>query len=292
MIEIGKYCRLKINNFTSFGAYLDAETGIRHDNILLPLKQVPEGAKEGDVLEVFIYRDSEDRLIATRRKPLAQLEDLAYLKVSAKTKIGAFLDIGLERGLFLPFQEQKYPIQIDKHYLVKVYLDKSNRMCATSDIYEFLSSDSPYQKNEKVIGTVYKVNFPTGIFVAVDNKYYGLIPSSECYTEVHEGDQVEARVIRVREDGKLDLSLREPSYLQMDKDGMKILEGIRQGNGFLHLNDKSSPLEIESRLQMSKAAFKRAVGRLLKENKILKFEDGLGENPRASQPVNTNNTDT
>ncbi|WP_088185808.1 S1-like domain-containing RNA-binding protein [Desulfosporosinus sp. FKA] len=277
MLEIGKYYQLKINNFTSFGAYLDAGTGERKDNILLPLKQVPEGAKEGDVLEVFIYRDSEERMIATRQKPYAQLGDLAYLRVSARTKIGAFLDIGLERGLLLPFHEQKFSVQVDKYYLVKVYLDKSQRLCATTEIYEYLTADSPYQKNDKVTGTVYRINLPIGIFVAVDNKYCGLIPSSECYTDIKEGDQVEGRVIRVRDDGKLDLSLRDLSYLQLDKDGMKILEQIRQGDGFLPLHDKSSPLEIESRLQMSKAAFKRAVGRLLKENKVVKSEHGLKE---------------
>ncbi|WP_407309080.1 S1 RNA-binding domain-containing protein [Desulfosporosinus sp. SB140] len=277
MIEIGKFNQLKINNFTSFGAYLDAGTGVRHDNILLPIKQVPEGAKEGELLEVFIYRDSEERLIATRQKPFAQLGDLAYLKVNAKTKIGAFLDIGLERGLFLPFHEQKFPIEVGKSYLVKVYLDKSQRLCATTEIYEYLSTDSPYQKNDKVLGAVYRINLAMGIFVAVDNKYFGLIPNNECFTELHEGDQVEARVIRVRDDGKLDLSIRELSYLQMDKDSSTILQEIQNGEGFLPLSDKSSPLEIESRLKMSKAAFKRAVGKLLKENKVVKSEDGLRE---------------
>lgn len=277
MIEIGKIQNLKIANFTSFGAYLDAGTGVRNDNILLPVKQLPADAKEGDELEVFIYRDSKERLIATRKKPLAQLGELAYLKVSAKTSIGAFLDIGLERGLFLPFHEQKYPIQVGKGYLVKVYLDKSQRLSATTEIYEYLSSGSPYQKNDKVVGTVYSVNHEIGAFVAVDNKYMGLIPLNEYFSELREGDQVEARVIRVREDGKLDLSPRELSFIQMDIDTLKILQGIKDHEGFLALNDKSSPVEIQSRLGMSKAAFKRAVGRLLKENKVVQVEGGLKE---------------
>ena len=279
MLEIGKFHQLKINNFTSFGAYLDAGTGVRQDNILLPIKQVPEGAKEGDVLEVFLYRDSQERMIATSRKPFAQSGDLAYLEVSARTKIGAFLDIGLERGLFLPFHEQKYPIQVGKRYLVKVYLDKSQRLCATTDIYEDLSDESPYRKNDKVQGVVYRINLPVGVFVAVDNKYFGLVPPDECFTELHEGDLVQARVIRVREDGKLDLSLRELSYLQMDQDAERILREIKKDNGFLALHDKSSPFEIESRLGLSKAAFKRAVGQLLKEKKIVKAENGLREAP-------------
>lgn len=277
MIEIGKFQTLKISNFTSFGAYLDAGTGVRHDNILLPIKQLPEGAKEGDELEVFIYRDSEERLIATTRKPLAQLGDLAYLKVNAKTKIGAFLDLGLERGLFLPFKEQKYPIQVGKSYLVKVYLDKSQRLSATTQIYEYLSAEAPYLKNDKVVGTVYSVNPEIGAFVAVDNRYLGLIPVNEYFTELIEGDQVEARVIRVRDDGKLDLSPRDLSYLQIDSDTEKILQGIKNHEGFLALHDKSSPLEIQSRLNMSKAAFKRALGKLLKEKKVIQTEDGLKE---------------
>lgn len=277
MIEIGKLQKLRIANFTSFGAYLDAGTGVRHDNILLPIKQLPEDAKEGDELEVFIYRDSEERLIATRKKPLAQLGELAYLKVTAMTKIGAFLDIGLERGLFLPFHEQKFPIKVDKGYLVKVYLDKSQRLSATTRIYEYLTAETPYQKNDKVVGTVYSVNPEMGAFVAVDNKYMGLIPKNEYFTELLEGDQVEARVIRVREDGKLDLSPRELSYIQMDNDTLKILQGIKNHEGFLSLNDKSSPLEIESRLHMSKAAFKRALGKLLKENKVVQIDGGLKE---------------
>ena len=277
MIEIGKVQTLKIANFTSFGAYLDAGTGVRHDNILLPIKQVPEDSKEGDALEVFIYRDSEERLIATRKKVLAQLGELDYLKVTAKTQIGAFLDIGLERDLFLPFHEQKFPIKVGKSYLVKVYLDKSQRLSATTEIYEYLSAESTYQKNDKVVGTVYSMNPEMGAFVAVDNKYMGLIPVNEYFSELLEGDQVEARVIRVREDGKLDLSLRDLSYIQMDQDTLKILQGIKDYEGFLALNDKSSPLEIKSRLQMSKAAFKRAVGKLLKENKIVQTEGGLKE---------------
>jgi uncharacterized protein len=282
MIEIGKMQSLRIANFTSFGAYLDAGTGIRHDNILLPKKQLPEGAQEGDELEVFVYRDSEERLIATRKKPLAQLGDLAYLKVSAKTAIGAFLDIGLERGLFLPFHEQKFPIQVGKGYLVKVYLDKSQRLSATTEIYEYLSAESPYQKNDKIGGTVYAVNLDIGAFVAVDNKYLGLIPVNEYFSELREGDQVEARVIRVREDGKLDLSLRDLSYIQIDNDTLKILQGIKNHEGFLALNDQSSPFEIQSRLQMSKAAFKRALGRLLKEKKVMQTDGGLKEKSRRS----------
>ena len=187
---------------------------------------------------------------------MAKVADLAYLKVTARTKIGAFLDIGLERGLLLPFSEQKFPLEVNRSYLVYVYLDKSGRLSCTTDIYEHLTSDSPYQKNDKVHGTVYLVKPEMGVFVAVDNKYLGLIPNSEYFNDLKIGDTVEARVIRVREDGKLDLTPRELSFKQMDA-------------------DKASPEDIERQFQMSKAAFKRAIGGLLKANKIVKTETGL-----------------
>ncbi|MFZ3101170.1 MAG: S1-like domain-containing RNA-binding protein [Desulfitobacteriaceae bacterium] len=275
MIEVGKINRLKISNFTSFGAYLDAETGIWKDNVLLPVKQQPAAAKIGDYLEVFIYRDSEDRVIATIREPLAKVGDLAYLKVTARTKIGAFLDIGLERGLLLPFSEQKFPLGIDRSYLVYVYLDKSGRLSCTTDIYEHLTIDSLYQKNDKVSGTVYLVKPEIGAFVAVDNKYLGLIPNSEYFHDLKIGDIVEARVIRVREDGKLDLTPRELSFKQMDADAETLLKAMQDNQGYLPLDEKASPEDIEHKFQMSKAAFKRAIGGLLKTDKIIKTVEGL-----------------
>ena len=272
---IGKIQELSIVNFTSFGTYLDAGTGERQDNVLLPLKELPAGAKEGDLLEVFIYRDSQERLIATRRRPPVQAGELACLEITAKTKIGAFMDIGLERGLFLPFREQKYPVRVGKRYLIRAYLDKSGRLCASTDVAKYLAADSPYEKNDKVTGTVYGLNRVIGAFVAVENRYLGLIPESEYFRDLEEGDAVEARVIRVREDGKLDLSLRDLSHIQIDEDAEKILREIKRGGGFLGLNDKSDPEEIQKLLQMSKGAFKKAVGRLLKEKKAAQSERGL-----------------
>jgi predicted RNA-binding protein (virulence factor B family) len=266
---------LKIANFTSFGAYLDAETGYRNDNILLPGKEVPPDAQIGDTLEVFIYHDSENRLIATLRKPLAAVGELAYLKVTAKTKIGAFLDFGLERGLFLPFSEQIYPIEVGQSYLVYVYIDKSNRLSCTTDVYKYLRADSPYHKNDKVTGTVYRINPEIGVFVAVENQYMGLIPPPEVHRELRPGEIVETRVIRVREDGKLDLSLQNLSYQQMSVDAEKLIALMNSHQGVLPLTEKDSPVLIEQQLHMSKAAFKRAVGSLLKAKRIIKRGDQL-----------------
>ncbi len=230
---------------------------------------------EGDYLDVFIYRDSEDRLIATTRKTLAVVGDLAYLKVTAKTKIGAFLDFGLERGLFLPFSEQKFPLEIGQAYLVYVYVDKSGRLSCTTDIYKHLSSNGPYHKDDKVVGTIYSVNKELGVFVAVDNKYFGLIPPNEYFAELKHGTVVEARVIRVREDGKLDLSTRQLSYQQIDIDAETLLSAMEANQGVLSLTESASPEAIEHTFHMSKAAFKRAVGGLLKSKRIIKHEDGL-----------------
>jgi len=205
--------------------------------------------------------------------PLAQVGELAYLNVTAKTKIGAFLDFGLERGLFLPFREQKHPVEVDKSYLVYLYLDKSGRISATTDITDFLSSASPYQKNDSFTGTVYQIHPEIGVFVAVDNNYLGLIPRTENYSVLKWGDRVQARVIRVREDGKLDLSPRNLSHQQMNVDAELLINAMNAHGGILPLNEKSSPEEIEKVFHMSKAAFKRAVGTLLKSGRIKKTGD-------------------
>lgn len=275
MIEIGKIQTLKVSNIAKIGAYLDAGTGEQNDNILLPNNQLPETIEEGDEVEVFVYRDSEDRLIATRKTPLVQAGELAILEVKDTTRIGAFLDIGLERDVLLPFKEQKYKVLPGKKYLVGLYIDKSGRLTATTYVSKFLSSDSPYQKGEWVKGTIYSINKEIGALVAVDNKYKGLIPRSEVYKELKVGDSVECRIIRVRDDGKLDLGTREVAYKQMDSDSEMILEKLKKYDGFMSLNDKSNPEEIKDRLKISKAAFKRAIGRLLKEGKIVQTEKGI-----------------
>lgn len=214
-------------------------------------------------------------MIATTKKPLAEVGQLAYLKVTATTQFGAFLDFGLERGLFLPFSEQRYSVKVDKSYLVYLYLDKSKRICCTTDIYKHLTSDSPYQKNDKVNGTVYLIRPDMGTFVAVDNKYQGLIPTNEYFSDLDNGDIIEARIIRVREDGKLDLTPRELSYKQIGSDAEVLLKNMKSNHGYLSLDEKADPKDIEKKFKMSKAAFKRAIGSLLKNNKITKTEQGI-----------------
>ncbi len=268
MVDIGKKQKLKVIKITPKWIYLE-------ENIYLPNILDLDNIKEDSEIEVFVYRDSKNNLIASTKEALAQVGDLAYLKVIDITNIGAFLDIGLEKDLFLPFKEQRYNLVEDESYLVAVYLDKSGRLCATTDIYEYLKEDSSYKKGDWVKGTVYMIDKEIGAFIAVDNKYKGLIPKNEYFQEINNGEIIEARVIRVREDGKLDLSPRKIAYQQMESDADLILDIMKKNDGFLNLNDKSEPLEIKKQLDLSKSSFKRAVGKLLKENKIAKKENGI-----------------
>ncbi|WP_373898108.1 S1 RNA-binding domain-containing protein [Haloimpatiens sp. FM7315] len=275
MIELGKIQNLEIVRESSIGVYLNSKTEKSENEILLPQKEVPDDAKVGDEIEVFVYRDSKDRLIATTSKPKITLGEMASLKVVQDTNIGSFLDWGLEKDLFLPFTEQITEVKEGKEYLVYLYVDKSDRLCATMKIYRNLSSESPYKKGDIVKGTIYSIKDDIGAFVAVDNKYQGLIPKSELFEKHRCKDEVEARVVKVREDGKLDLSLRQKIYKQMNTDAEYILEEMKKENGFLPLNDNSKSEEIKERLSMSKNAFKRAIGRLFKERIIEITEKGI-----------------
>lgn len=268
MIELGKIQKLVVARKADIGVYLKAHDEDNLNEILLPKSQVPKDTKIGDELEVFIYRDSEDRLIATTKKPKVTIGKLAMLKVVEITRIGAFLDWGLEKDLFLPFKEQIGKVVKGKSYMVGIYVDKSDRLCATMKIYNLLKANSPYKTNNKVNGIIYSINDKLGIFVAVDHIYHGLIPTREIFGNYKIGDTVESRVKKITPDGKLELSLRKQAYYQIDDDTRKIMNILKSNNGKMHLNDDSSPIEIKETLNISKAAFKRALGRLLKEGKI------------------------
>jgi len=265
MIKLGEKQVLKIVKQTDFGVYLSADD---EDKVLLPKKQVPDMAGLGDEVEVFVYRDSMDRLISTTRMPILSVGEIANLKVKAVTAIGAFLDWGLERDLLLPYKEQTVAVKEGDFCPVALYIDKSNRLCATMRIYGRLSADTPYVKDDMVKGVVYDVKKDYGVFVAVDNKYYGLVPPPEVLREYHIGEEVEGRVVNVREDGKLNLSLRKKAYAQMDDDAAVLWKALEDAGGSLMFTDKSDPEKIKATFGMSKNAFKRAVGRLLKEGKI------------------------
>ncbi len=262
--NLGKKVRLMIVKEVEFGVYL----GNKEEKVLLPKNQVPRGLEAGDPVEVFLYKDSSDRLIATTNEPKLTLGELAVLKVVDVGKIGAFLDWGLEKDLLLPFREQTAKVRKGDEVLAALYVDKSGRLCATMKVYEKLRQDAPYQKDDQVEGIVYDTSDNFGVFVAVDDCYSALIPKREAFGNLRVGERVHARVIKVREDGKLDLAVREKAFLQMDTDAQMLMERLEASGGKLPFTDKADPELIKRELGLSKNAFKRAVGRLLKSGKI------------------------
>lgn len=268
MLRLGEKQELTIVKKVEFGVYLSVSKEHREEKVLLPAKQVPEGSEIGDLLEVFLYRDSDDRMIATTKSPKLMMGQVALLSVAQVGKFGAFLDWGLEKDLFLPFKQQTKRVKEGNEVLVSLYLDKSNRLCATMNVYENLRADSPYHTDDQVKGRVYLISDNFGAFVAVDNLYSALIPKKELYGKVEIGADIRARVTRVQEDGRLNLSIREKGYLQIEKDAEEVLKIIDSYDGVLPFNDKVSPEIIKRETGMSKNEFKRAVGNLLKAGKI------------------------
>ena len=268
MIELGKYQTLEVVKKTDFGIYLAEPEDDKKHTILLPLREVPEGTVPGDKLNVFLYKDSEDREIATTAQVPVTIGELAVLRVKEVSQIGAFLDWGLMKDLLLPYKEQTVMVEEGDQVLITLYTDKSKRLCATMKVYELLSTGSDYKKDDMVTGIVYDSLDTFGVFVAVDNKYSAMIPKNELFPSIKIGDTIKARVTSVREDGKLNLSLREKSHLQMDTDSELILTKLKASNGFLPYGDSSSPEDIKSEFKISKSAFKRALGKLYKAGVI------------------------
>lgn len=240
MIEIGKKQPLMVVNKTEFGVYL----GNEQEKVLLPGKYVDEDVETGDSLTVFVYRDSKDRLIATTLEPLITLGEVRVLKVKQNNKIGSFLDWGLEKDLFLPFKEQTAKVKEGMSYPVALYVDKSGRLCATMKIYHYLKTTDMYHTGDIVKGIAYEHIGKFGMFVAVDCMYQGLIPNKALYGKIEIGDEIKATVSKVREDGKIELSVRGPAYLQLDEDGDRILKELDYNDGFL-------PLMISLTLKLS-----------------------------------------
>ncbi len=287
MILLGRIQTLRVVKKTDFGVYL-SDQGIEPDtsfvpdkkevvdvpSILLPKAQAKD-LTTGNTVEVFIYKDSEDRPIATTAKPFLTMGSLARLTVKEVTGIGAFLDWGLAKDLFLPFKEQTFRVQKGDSVLVSLYIDKSSRLCATAKVYNFLEANSPYQREDQVSGTVYEIIDAFGAYVAVDDRYSALVPKKELFTTLRPGEKISARVTKVQPDGRLVLSIREKSYLQMDTDSTLIYDALVKAGGFLPYHDKTSPELIKAKFGLSKNAFKRAIGHLQKEGKLLIEGDGI-----------------
>ena len=203
-MKLGEKQVLTVVKIVDFGVYL----GNDEERVLLPKKQVPQGIEVGDPIEVFLYKDSSDRMIATTNEPKLTIGKTAVLEVTDVGRIGAFLDWGLEKELLLPFKEQTERVEKGDRCLVSLYIDKSGRLCATMKVYQLLRTDSPYKKDDMVSGTVYELSRDFGVFVAVDDQYSAMIPKREVYGKMYIGQRIEARVTAVKPDGKLDLSIR------------------------------------------------------------------------------------
>ncbi len=267
MLRVGEKQELIVVKEVPFGVYL-AENPKEKEQVLLPKKEVPEDCAVNDKLEVFLYRDSKDRLIATRREPKLLLYHVAPLTVKEVTRVGAFLNWGLEKDLLLPFSEQTKRVKEGEELLAALYVDKSGRLCATMKIYPYLFCNSPYRINDEVEGRVYEISGNFGVFVAVDDKYSALIPKREGQGALKVGDKVHARVTDVKEDGKLDLSVRKKAYLQMDQDADLVMEVLEENHGVLPFDDHADPELIRTKFGFGKNAFKRAVGHLMKEGRV------------------------
>ena len=257
-----------------FGVYLAEENDPdAAEKVLLPLKQVPEGSSLGDRITVFLYKDSDDRMIATVREPRITVGKTAVLTVRQVTRIGAFLDWGLEKDLLLPYHEQTCRVKEGEEVLAALYVDKSGRLCATMKVYPYLSTRSPYGIGDEVQGRVYELSDNFGVFVAVDDTYSALIPAREAAGKYTPGQILSLRVTGVKEDGKLDVSDRQKAYLQINEDAEAVLLLIEDYGGVLPFDDKASPEIIKEEAGLTKNAFKRAVGHLLKEKKA-EIRDG------------------
>lgn len=271
MINLGEVQELKVDKIIKAGALLKDAEG---EKVLLPIEEI-ENEKNGDIIKVFLYNDSRGKILSTKTMPKITLGKIAHLEVKEITKIGAFLDWGLEKELFLPFKEQICKLDRGRSYLVALYIDKTGRLCSTMKIRDYLRTDSKYKENDKVSGVVYNIVDDIGAFVAIDNIYEALLPKDQKRGVVAVGEPIRVRVSSVKSDGRLNLSQRERGHLELDKDAELIFDVLEDYEGFLPYNDKSDPDDIQDMFCMSKSAFKKAVGRLLKENKIVFFKDGI-----------------
>jgi hypothetical protein len=273
MAQIGKINHLEVLKELDFGIYLD---GGDLGEILMPKRYVPEGTMPGDFIEAFIYLDSEDRLIATTEKPLAMVEKFALLEVVSVTPVGAFLNWGLPKDLFVPFREQRKPMEVGKKYLVYVYLDAdTKRVAASSKIEQFLDNiPVDYDENEEV-DLIIVNETDLGYNAIIDYSHLGVLYKNEVFQELNPGDKVQGFIKKIRTDGKIDLRLDKIGYEKITSFVDRIIVELQKNKGFLPLTDKSSPEEIYKTFKISKKNFKAAIGALYKKRFIALEEDGI-----------------
>lgn len=270
MPNVGEYSELKIARRADFGVYLTDGK----EEVLLPKRYVPANAALGDRLKVFVYLDSEDRPVATTEDVPLTLGKTAALKVKQVTKIGAFLDWGLPKDLLLPFAQMWEHPEVGDTVLVRLYRDKSGRLAASEKgLYDLLSARTPYRAGDDVRGRIYEFGHDFGVFVAVDDKYSAMLPKYEKTSAMRIGQILSCRVANVKEDGKLDLTMRESGEFQRAEDEEALLQLIEEYGGVLPFTEKATPEVIQRETGLSKAAFKRAIGGLYK-NRLISLDDG------------------
>ncbi len=276
MIKIGDYNNLCVKRKTDFGYFLDGKTDNSKDDILLHKKLANKNKLEiGYFVNAFIYIDSEGRKTATLIPPKAKVNEINYLKVVAHTKIGSFIDVGLQKDILVPFKAKTYDIEKGNRYLFYIYLDKTGRLAATTDIDPYLETNHNYKIGDTVSGIVYGFQTNNSANVCVDKKYVGVILHNEYFTKLKEGDILEElKVIKIYEDGKLGLTPRKERKEELDNLEVSILSYLEGNDNFMRFNDKTSPEEIETVFNTSKKNFKRALGVLMKKDIIYQDENG------------------
>lgn len=272
-MEIGKLNTLKIVKKVDFGLYLDGE---EHGEILLPSRYVPENVEVDEFIEVFIYLDSEDRIIATTIKPLAMVDEFAYLKVVSVNSFGAFLDWGLMKDLLVPFREQQQTMEEGRSYVVYVYLDKdSRRIVASAKLDKFLDNIPPVYKTGEEVDLLIVSQTDLGYNAIVNNTHWGILYKNEVFQTLPKGKSMKGYIKKVREDDKIDLAIDKPGYERIDGVSAMILKKLEENNGFLNLSDKTDPEYIYLRLGISKKAFKMGIGALYKARKVRISNEGV-----------------
>ncbi|MCK6649191.1 MAG: S1-like domain-containing RNA-binding protein [Bacteroidia bacterium] len=272
MIEVGKYNEMEVVKHMDFGIYL------RKDDVevLLPHKWVPKGTQMGDILDVFVFRDSDDRLIATTVEPYAISGEFAFLEAKQVNNFGAFLDWGMDKDLLVPFSEQPNRMTPGKSYVVYVYTDeKSNRMVASAKLNKFIERDEIDLQQGDVVDLLIYSETDKGLNAIINNRYTGLIYKNEIFDNIRIGDKLKGFVKLIREDNKIDLSLQKAGFELVDDVKWRLLNVLKEKNGFLPLHDGSSPEEIKAVLQISKKAFKKAVGALYKDRLVKLTDKGV-----------------
>ena len=274
MIELGKINTLKVARSCEFGYYLDAQGETTSQDILIPNGNIVGKIDVEDEIEVFVYRDSKDRPIATMKPVEAQVGDVTYLKVVDKTGIGYFVSIGIERDVLVPFREASFELEVDKKYLFYLYIDKTNRIAATTRVDRYLHDTTHYNVGEEVEGVVYGKHSNGNLLVAIDNTFRGIILKNECYDDISIGDKIEARVKKYFDDGKIQITTRKPRLEEMGDLEEVVLNYLKKNKGSMSFNDKTSPEDIKRHFKASKNAFKRALGGLMKKGLIEQDEKG------------------